>query len=465
MRINILQVFFIWVCFFISKAQNESASDVLSLEAYLAFVKQYHPLVKQADLQLTAAQAEILQARGGFDPKIEVDYEKKQFIGTEYFDILNSTFKIPTWYGIEIKAAFDQMEGSFLNPQNKLPDAGLATLGIKVPLGQGLFIDQRMADLRKAKLFNQQTQAERQLVLADVFYEAIVTYLNWKRSYEEQELFNFFLSNVQVRFDGVKSLISAGDRPAIDSVETKIILKSRKLSLEQSQLKFLKATLELSNFLWLDNNIPVELNLNMKPAEATEEELAKVIIDEESMAFPNLDDHPKLLALQNKIDILKVEQRLKGDMIKPRLDVQYNFLSEPVLFNEWNVNNYKIGANFSFPLFVRKERGAYRLAKVKTQDAEFDFSLERLQLNNKINFQTEAIVSLKNQLSIAKELEEDNKIMLDSEERLFFFGESSIFLINARENNLLQANLGRIKVSFEFLESHAEFYRVLGRID
>jgi hypothetical protein len=58
----------------------------------------------------------LMMARGGFDPKIEVDFSKKQFKDTEYYSIPNSSFKIPTWYGIEIKAGFDNNEGVYLNP-------------------------------------------------------------------------------------------------------------------------------------------------------------------------------------------------------------------------------------------------------------------------------------------------------------------------------------------------------------
>jgi hypothetical protein len=48
------------------------------------------------------------------------------------------------------------------------------------------------------------------------------------------------------------------DKP-IDSVEAGIIVKNRKLSLEDSMLKLAKAKLELANFLWLENNIPLEI--------------------------------------------------------------------------------------------------------------------------------------------------------------------------------------------------------------
>ena len=63
----------------VSWSQNMATDSILTLDAYLGYVKQFHPLVKQANLEVSQAQAGIIAARGGFDPKIEVDYENKQF--------------------------------------------------------------------------------------------------------------------------------------------------------------------------------------------------------------------------------------------------------------------------------------------------------------------------------------------------------------------------------------------------
>ena len=131
--------------------QNSTLKE-LTFTEYLGYVKKYHPMVKSANLEISNAQASLMMARGGFDPKIEVDYSKKQFKDNEYYSILNSSFKIPTWYGIEVKAGFENDNGIYLNPENTLPNQGLASFGITVPVGQGLFINQRMADVRKAKI-------------------------------------------------------------------------------------------------------------------------------------------------------------------------------------------------------------------------------------------------------------------------------------------------------------------------
>ena len=137
---------------------------VLSFNEYLGYVKKYHPIARQAQLTISIGQAKLMKARGGFDPKIEVDYNTKQFKGTEYWDRLNATFKIPTYYGIELKGNFEQDEGSFINPDETLPQDGLYSAGISMSLGRGFWINERMATLRKAKFFRGAKQGRPRFV-------------------------------------------------------------------------------------------------------------------------------------------------------------------------------------------------------------------------------------------------------------------------------------------------------------
>ncbi len=446
----------------LSWSQNPLADSTLTLDAYLGYVKQFHPLVKQANLEVSQAQAGLIAARGGFDPKIEVDYENKQFKSTEYYDLLNATFKIPTWYGIEIKAGFDQMDGVYLNPQNTTPANGLAMAGISVPIGQGLLINNRMADLKKAKIYASLSLAERDLEVANVLYVASNSYFNWYKNYNEYKLYETFLKNSEVRFDGIKSLISAGDRPAIDSIEAGILVKSRKLSLEQARLKLLKSKLELSNFLWFENNLPLELQDGIVPETELEKKVENTLkTNGLLLAGIDFENHPKIRSLQHKVSMLEVEKRLKGDLLKPTINLNYNYLSEPEFVRDFNTVNYKYGVNFRFPLFLRKERGNFKIAKLKLQDAELDLQFENQVLRNKIDYQLQEINSLKEQIEIADELVSDFKTMLDAEERIFFFGESSLFLINSRENSLLSTSLQQIDTQFKFCVSNADLFKLM----
>lgn len=444
-----------------AQPSNKLDKEVLSFEEYMGYVKKYHPLVSRAGLEVSKAQAGLMQARGGFDPKIEVDFDKKQFKDREYYNILNSSFKIPTWYGIELKAAFDNSEGYYLNPQNNTPNSGLTSFGISVPLGQGLFINQRMADLRAAKLQIKLSAAERRLQAVTVLYDASVAYFNWVKSYNEAKMYTDYLGYAEVRYKGVLGLIEQGDKPAIDSIESGITVKSRRLNLEDANLKLIKARLELSNYLWIEG-VPVEPAEGLKPditlSESIDETLkTNYITSTDSL----LVAHPKLQALESKISILDVERKLKANALLPKLNVGYYYLSEPSYIDNYRFEDYKIGLNFAFPIFLRKERGALKLAKLKIQDAEYQLNQERLQLKNKIESQRTEITSLKKQRVYVETLVTDYATMLKSEERLFSFGESSLFVINTRENALITSRLQQIALENRFFISNAELYKIL----
>lgn len=457
-------IFFLFFCSFVF-GQDKNLQE-FTYNEYLGYVKKYHPMVKSANLEVNSAQANFMMARGGFDPKIEVDFDKKQFKDSQYYSLLNSSFKIPTWYGIEVKAGFDNNEGVYLNPQNTLPNQGLTSLGITIPLGQGFLINQRMADLRKAKIQIQLSQAERKLQAIEVLYNASVAYFNWKRNYSEVQLYIEYLKNAEIRFNGIASLIKNGDKPAIDSVEAGIIVRNRKLNLEDSQLKLAKAKLELSNFLWLENNVPLELQDTIIPEIKLENTIKETLKTNELLVENiSIENHPKINSLQSKLDILEVERKLKANSLLPKIDLGYHYLSEPNYFNNTNFNNYKVGMNFSFPIFLRKERGGLQLAKFKIQDTQYSLDLERVQLKNKINAQQTEINSLERQRKLISDLVKDYNIMLSSEERLFSFGESSIFLINSRENNLVSSKLSELSLENRYLISNAELFKIMANPD
>ena len=445
--------------------QNQNLKE-LNYNEFLGYVKKYHPLVKSAQLEINMAQANLMMARGGFDPKIEADFDQKQFMGKEYYSVFNSSFKIPTWYGIEVKAGFDNSEGIFVNPENSLPNQGLTSLGITVPVGQGLFINQRMADLRKAKIQIRLSQAERKLQAIEVLYNASLAYFNWKRNHSEVQLYSNYLDNASLRYKGILTLIKNGDKPAIDSVEAGIVVKTRRWNLEESKLKLAKSKLDLSNYLWLDNNVPLELQDDVLPENKLELTISETLkINKLISDTISIENHPKINSLENKLAIMEVDRKLKANSLLPKMDVGYHYLSEPNYWNDTNFNNYKIGVNFKFPLFLRKERGSLQLAKFKIQDTKLTLDLERIQLKNKITAQQTEIKSIEKQLQLISSLVSGNGQMLQSEERLFSLGESSIFLINARENNLVSIQLTQLGLENRFLNSNAELFKIMANPD
>ena len=442
---------------------QEPDTLVLNFREYLGYVKAFHPVAKQARLNIDVGQAELLRARGAFDPKIEVDYDRKKFKGTEYWDRLNAAFKIPTWYGIELKGGFEQNSGDFINPDEFVPEDGLFNAGVTVSLADGLWINERMATLKQAKFFREQTKAERDLLVNEILFDAAKAYFDWLKAYNEQLIFARFLDNARIRFNGIRSSALAGDIAAIDTVEAKIAVENRMLGLEQARLEQLKKRLELSNYLWLENNIPIELQPNVIPDIKPG---AEIDITLDLMGRPMdsvfLEEHPKLRSLGYKIDRLEVDKRLKVNQLLPTIDVEYNFLTEtPGNINSFQSQEYKGGINFELPLFLRKERGALKLAKLKLRDAEFEYANASLQLRNRISAVYQELDSFENQIGMIGTIVADYLSLLNAEERKFTFGESSLFLINTRELRLIDAEIKQNEIENKYFNTKARLFKVL----
>ena len=435
----------------------------MTLSEYLGYVKTYHPIVKQANLIINNSEAKLLKARGAFDPKVEVDFDNKEFKNKEYYNKLNATFKIPTYYGLEFKANFENNDGLFLNPEATVPNDGLYAAGISASLLKGLWINKRMASLKQAKLFLNQAKEDQQILVNEILYNASLTYFNWLKTYNEKRVYKDFLKNAEIRFRGTKKAFFEGEKPAIDTTEARITLNTRKLNLEKARVKLIKASLELSNYLWLNNNTPVELKEHILPDINT---LQKIDSTFNIALFNNvnfdINNHPKIKSLSFKIESLNVEKKLKVNNLLPKLDVQYNFITQtPNQSNSFIFDNFKAGINFKLPLFLRKERGDLKLAKIKLQDKKFENEVAKITIKNKVYALQQELNSFTLQNNLTENIVQDYNKLLTAEDRKFFLGESSLFLVNYREVKLIEAKLKAIDQENSFFITKAKLFKTL----
>ena len=449
----------IFILFYLQIAA-QNAQKVFTQEQLIWFVDNYHPLSKQAKLLANVGESTIRKARGNFDPFVYGDLNQKYFDSKEYFSILGTGLKIPTWYGIEIKSGFDLNRGQFLNPENNVPTNGLWYAGVSVTLGKGLFIDKRRATLQQAKLYAQSTQVEQQKVMNDLYFEAIKQYWKWAQAWNELQVLNESVQLAEVRFNAVRETFLFGDLPAIDTLEAFIQLQNRQLNRNQSQLDYQNKSLELSNFLWYENNTPLVITDSLRPPNFEEINILENIpIDLLQSMLEKLEDsHPDMQIYNFKLQSMDIDRRLKAEQLKPAINLNYNLLNEPAgdeIFNNFSAQNYKWGVEFGIPLFLRKERGDLQLAKLKIQDTEFGQQQKLLELQNKVKQYHAEQLNLKNQVELYVDVVNNYNTLLEGERQKFDAGESSLFLVNSRESNLISAQLKLIQFTTKYNQTNA----------
>lgn len=429
------------IILFVLLACKGLAQQALTEDAFIAIVKQNHPMVKISNLQPNFGEAYLMKAKGGFDPKITGSLNQKYFDGKQYYSVGDYGIKYPTWYGITAKAGVENNRGTYLDPQAKTPSGGLFYGGIGANLGQGMLIDQRRADLWSAKINLQSSDEERRLQINKLLYETGYAYWDWFLAFHSRKILQDAYNVALERFIAVQQTANLGDRAFIDTVEAGLQVQQRLSLLRDAEANYLEKCNVQSTYLWSDQQEPMELSETSQPTSQKEwVASAEIPLQADSL----LNNHPYLKITSFKLDMLEIDRKLKTDRLKPLVQLNYNILNEPVNYNPFSdldINDYKWGFAIEMPLFLRKERGDVKLASLKIEETQLNLAQLKAQLNLKINNARIDLANSLNQLDIYARSVTDSKALLDAERNMFENGESSLFLINMRELNYIQSQL------------------------
>lgn len=439
--------------------ERPDSTRVFPLEALYERVLESHPGIIQAGLYTREAALQIREARGVFDPKLQSDFDRKFFANKEYFTTWKSELKIPVLVNTDLKVGYEQNSGIYLNPQNQVPEEGLLYAGISLPVGQGMFTDARRTDLRVARLGTELAEAERVKLLNKLLYEAAKDYWNWALAFQQLRISREGVELARFRFEGIQQGVLAGDAAPIDSVEAGITLQSREIDLAQSRIDYQNALLQLSLYLWSEEGVPLVPAPGLVPEELTQLRAVPLQTLEE-LAELSRELHPELRKLSVKLQQLEASERLYRELLKPLINVEYNYLNRPnQLLSEASSQvfseNYKLGVDFSFPLLLRKERAKLQLNRVKQQRTLLELNQQQRVVNNVLEQAYNEFMNLQRLLVAQQNIVASYELMLEGELEKFRAGESSLFLVNQRENKLLEARQKLLVLAAKYQKARA----------
>ena len=444
--------------------QNIAAQE-LTLAAFLKQVADNHPFIKQSDLRVRQAIAKLLKAKGSLDPKISFDKNQKQFQNKPYFNQNQIQLKIPTRWGIALKSFYQRNTGVFLNPSENTPQKGLYGLGVSIPLAQGLLNNQRITEIKQAKLFQQQSLATQQMAVNQMLYEATVSYIDWIFAQRKLTVYQESLENAKQRLDNVRINFRAGDKSAMDTLESSVFLNSQRLAYQKAQLDLIAKKISVSNFLWSEQAAPLALK-NTSKADTTTLYNIKTTLDLSPINWAAaIENHPKIKALTLKSESVALSKKLALNQMLPKVDLQYNWLSQYNAFSpSFDNEQYKWGLKVSMPLFLRKQRANFKIAKYKLQDLIFETKQAKNSLRNKARRLEATISAYQTQLQIARQTAQGYEKLTQAEIRKMRLGDSNIFTVNYRATKSIESNLKWIDVENKLLKGYAKIFQLKAQI-
>ncbi|MBC7556898.1 MAG: TolC family protein [Chryseobacterium sp.] len=449
--------FIFLLCLFFGVFSAQSDSLTLNLEQVLHIIRQNHPTVKQAEIGVEKADADILLAKAAFDPIIETYISEKNFSGKEYYQTVRPSITIPTWFGIEVSGGAQKLLGERLN--NNETAGETSYIGVTIPLLKNLLMDKRRAVLKQSKLFKTVAKNEQKIAINDVLLQASKQFWKWVNAYQNLKIVTKNEAISKDRFSFIKRSFLHGEKPAIDTVEAQSQYLDFQILKNEADLKFINEGLELSQFLWTENGSPYDLPENVIPQNGWQNE--EIMKNFELELQPLLEsakrNHPELEIYKQKLEILDLEKRLKYQDLLPKLDFTYNILNKGYQpfpsTNPFFQDNFQYALKFSMPLFLSKGRSSYSSAKLKIQETTLDQNQKAQSIEIKVRSYYNEFKNYQKQVALQSNLLENYRKQLRAEETLFQNGESSLFLVNSRQNKVLDAERKLTEIKTKYFAS------------
>ena len=448
----------------------QDSIKTLNADQLLNIVKAFHPIVKQSDIRIEKSFAELLLARSSFDPMFSNNSGQKTVDNLTYYNYSATEIKIPTWFGVELAGGIENLTGAKFDPTETPGQTNY--LGITVPLARNLLMNKRRATLKQAKIYTEISELEKQAIVNDLLMQSIEAYYSWVRSYQTFLVVKDNYLNSKKRADLVVKSFLNGEKSGLDTLEAFVQYQSFELLMNNKELEFKNAGLGLSAFLWKNENEPVFLPEEVVPQVNWEDELhidSFTLVLDDLLSFSSAKN-PNIQIYSYKLRSLEIDQKLKFQELLPKVDLKYNSLAKGYDFSKNVVghslfdNNFIYGLKVEMPLFIAKGRAEYKISKLKIEDTRIDQTQKVVFNSIKIKSYYNEYETLKNQILLQDQIYTNYRRLVEAEEKRFENGESSLFLINSRENKALESQEKLIELKTKYYKSIFALQWISGKL-
>ena len=450
--------------------------QVLTLTDLLDEVSRTHPIVRQANLLGPMARSELRMAQGAFDPKADLHYNRKRLWNYKddwrpetYYENQDHYLKFPLPVG-DLTTGYERFTGVNVNPENFTPPQGLYYAKLEVPLLRGTVLDDRRAVLLQARLLGQLNEAERVKLINKLLLEVAKDYWVWYEFWRNARIQSTGLQLADERLRFVRQQIATGERAPVDSIEAVLEVQKRELDTREAQMMLQNAALRLSVHLWGENGQPAELRDDVRPPLDLDRAPAGTqTLD--SLATYASGSHPEVLKLQVKIAQLDIEKRWRRNELLPDLRFKYKYFflpptSDPKFFLEqpdyfgalYQRQNFQFGFDLTVPIFLRKERGKLELTRAKLEQSRLELDFARRHVVAEVQAAYNEMRAFDALIQTQRQTVANSVALLEAERVRFAAGESSLFVVNARERGLITARIKLVELEAKYNKSLAQFY-------
>ncbi|MCA9534085.1 MAG: TolC family protein [Myxococcales bacterium] len=424
-------------------------SAPLTVEQVLRSTAEHHPSVQAALANESVAEAELLRARGAFDPTLSVRGALRH---GGYYELrrVDAELRAPTpWLGAEFWAGYRYGQG--VDADERYPtyysdqtlDRGELRAGVRVPLLRDRALDDRRAGRLRAELQVEAAGQTRALALIELERRAAAAYWSWVAAGRAQAVCQELLTLAEERLSAVTRRAEEGLIPDVEAIEAERSLLARTDCVIQARRGVEAAALVLGLFVRTaegnpapppSTRLPSTLPVPSEPADV-------------ASAFERVVAcHPRLAAKRAQLASQRVSRDLARARTSPRLDAQAQ-VSRDIGDGSSTLPGtvYEVGLQFSMPLALREARGQLAAAEAQLSVVEQELRLLEDELRAELADIVSAHQAASERHELLARLEETTRRLAEAERRRFEMGATSLLVVNLREQSVGEASMSLLQ--------------------
>lgn len=439
-----------------TEQNNDSA---LALSDVLGSTRSHHPRVRAALENEEIARAELMAARGGFDPQLDVSAKLRT---GGYYDLrrLDVELRQPTAvWGTEVYAGYRLglgVEGdrypSYYSDETL--DGGELRAGVRVPLWQDGPLDKRRAAQAEADLGVAAAKEQRQAVEVALQQSATDAYFGWVAAGRQAQVTSQLLELARVRREFVNARVAAGAIAQVESLEVERSVLKRQASLLKAKRSVERSSLVLSLYSRRADGTPLLPSMQALPKVLPVPER----LPQQAPDRAALECNPEVAQKRAKLAQAQVKADLARAQRAPRLDATLE-ASRDLGQGDATLPGtvFEGGLKFSLPLLMRTPRGRVDAAEglVRVLEQELRFLQDKL-----IAAQLDARSAERyawERYEVATQLLDTVERLAEAERQRFEAGSTSLFVVNQREQALAEAALDQVDAARDLWAARAAY--------
>ena len=441
-------------------------ANPLALDAVYQSLEQSYPLILGSQQDIEKSLGDNLSAKGGFDPILK-SYTQNIASGyykSTYYDI-SLEQPIPIW-GTRLITGFKKGTGNIAvyDSRNRTFDQGEWRAGIEIPLLKGGWTDERRTRIQASELNIQNSKQNLASKQLETRREAAKKYWDWVAAGRKLSVAKELLEIAITRDHAILTRVQHGDAPKIDYTDNQRAVLQRRAALVGAHRSLQKASLELSLYYRDSEGRPILPTEDLLPQTFPKPEIKKLLQHPSTEIDSLTARYPDTRITQIQLNQLELDQKLSQNQILPKLDFGLTYARDfganpgTALIQPSNYpTELRVYVNFEVPLLLRSARGKLAAVHAQQEKTSLIRDLTRDRLKTQILDSAQAITAALSRIELIRQ-EVDLSLKLEAaERRRFISGDSSLLIVNIREQATRDAMNKEIDALSEFFKAKAEY--------